>query len=177
MNKIVENKIDALIEEAVHANHPELDKSKLGRMFTSDRKGNSIRQNRDALASHIKGERKVRDDMRTSIQNRRSLVLDGEGDFDTRNRMQDYGNAQFRLANKSDNGARLSSVKGKPTEYIPRHLGGWEGPQTAYADPVRQREVKMSLDGRDVRDEALAVKEQNSIKNKVKSVANSILRK
>ncbi len=48
-------KIEALIEEAVHANHPNLDKRKMG----SGPEANTVRKNRNELAGKINHHRKA----------------------------------------------------------------------------------------------------------------------
>ena len=55
------------ITEAVHANHPQLDKSRFKDKKLSYSDGKKIEQNRKSLANDISHSRRQRDDIRKSI--------------------------------------------------------------------------------------------------------------
>ena len=95
---------ESVIEEAVHANHPALQKggNYFGRFFGSNAR------NRSALADNIKTLRKERDFLRTP----------GEGDTPVQKHIQ------TGLANHYDNHSRLISKLGDPERVtaVPRSL-------------------------------------------------------
>ena len=86
------------IVEAVHANHPQLDKSRFKDKKLSYSDGKKIEQNRSALADNIKVYRGRRDEAR-------KMDADGKGTTDN-------GRTRTQEANLHDNNARARSQIG-----------------------------------------------------------------
>ena len=100
---LLEGHTPEVITEAVHANHPEISKSKTGTAFGYTRP--QIQANRNDLAKSIKGSRRVRDEQRTSQNN--SIAYKDEAEF------------HRKFANQMDNEARVKSQLGSDDKNLP----------------------------------------------------------
>lgn len=100
---LLEGYAPEVIVEAVHANHPEISKSKTGTAFGYTRP--QIQANRNDLAKSIKGSRRVRDEQRTSQNN--SIAYKDEAEF------------HRKFANQMDNEARVKSQLGSIDKNLP----------------------------------------------------------
>lgn len=99
---LLEGHTPEVIVEAVHANHPELSKSKTGTTLGYTRP--QIQANRGDLAKSIKGSRRIRDDQRNNQNN--TKIKKDEAEF------------HRKFANQMDNESRVKSQMGSENKNL-----------------------------------------------------------